>query len=74
MLKRRTLSRTSFLADRLSYALQLERHPFVGSDNVVARVGDFTLQPCPCHGQADREIAVPHGLQAFKYQREVGAQ
>jgi hypothetical protein len=56
----------AFLPNRLSNALQLQRHLLVGRDNLIEAVGDLAWQSCPGNRQAHTEISVFHGLEILQ--------
>ena len=53
-------------ADALADALELLRHPLVGGDDFVERVGDLAFDAEPVAGHPDREVADAHRLQRGK--------
>lgn len=56
----------ALFADDVADSLQLIRHPRIGTDDVVERVGDLAVQPDPVLREANREVAVAHGDQRSK--------
>ncbi len=64
LLEPRALARPALFAHRLPHALQLQRHLFVGRDDVVEGVGDLCLRARPGLGSRDRKIPVPYACAA----------
>ncbi len=60
------LARLSFATHDLTDALELLRHAFVGSHDLVEGVGDFAQEADLIAGHADREVAHAHGLQRIQ--------
>src|SRR5262249_18731098 len=50
-------------ADGFAHALELLRHPFIGGDDLVERVGDLAGDPDLVARHPHREITDPPGLQ-----------
>src|SRR4029077_19589021 len=59
-----TLFCPSLLAYSLSDPLQLVRHLLIGRHNVVESVGDLSRKSRPSAWKSNREIPVPHGVEA----------
>ena len=57
--------------DNLADMRQLFRHPLVGGDDLVERVGDLAGEPGAVVGQAHREIAEANGLQRVQYVAQI---
>src|SRR6516164_7722536 len=66
------LARLSFAAHDLTDALELLRHAFVGSHDLVEGVGDLAQEADLIAGHADREVAHAHGLQRIQEVVQLG--
>ena len=67
----RAFAGATLLADGLADARQLRSHLLVGSNDVVEGIRDLSRDAGPGHGQADREVAFAHGLQACQDQGQI---
>ena len=56
------LSRLALAPDHLSDALELLRHPLVGGDDLIERIGDLAVDSEVIPGHAHRKVAATHGL------------
>jgi hypothetical protein len=66
LLKASALSRLSFFPHCLSDPIKFASHLFVRCGYVVEGVSDLAFQANPRNRQANRKIAVSHGLKACK--------
>ena len=67
----RALGRPAFFSDCLPDARKFARHLLIGGDNFIECIRDLSVQARPVTGEANREIAVPHGLQAGQDHAEI---
>jgi hypothetical protein len=71
LLKAGTLARLSLFANGLAHAVEFSGHLLVRCNNIVERVSDLPFQANPRYRKANRKVAVPHGLQASQYKRQI---
>ena len=61
----------AFAADDLADLLELLRHPLIGGDDLVERIGDLAGETDLVARQPDRKIADAHGLQRLQKEMRV---